>query len=209
MMVRSGDADKIARRFYYEPDLALQLWLEYNRHLLRLQRALPEDCVVLGHHHILSGYDFMPAVERSLSISGTKVPDITTIDPTALSEKRPGLFCSSDVLMAEVLETWNELERSDIAVNEGSDPLDLGPSLVHDPEWRQARAWMAEIQVPELYKQLKKQQADLKQQAELEEQLILAKSMQSLARKVSKPPFSLYFMNKKKYRKIIEVLLSR
>lgn len=203
LMARSGDTDNIARRFYYEPDLALRLWLEHNRELVELQRIYPDDCVVLGHHHILAGYDFMPVLETRFGISAPKVPDKTTIDPAALSEKRLGLFCSSDSLMAEVLETWRDLEQNDIALTEGRTAYDVASTLLHDPEGRQACAWMAEIQVPELHKKLKEQRAIL------EEQKILAKGVRSLVGKVSKPPFSFYFMNKKKYREVIKRVLSQ
>lgn len=190
LMARSADTDNISRRFFHEPDLALRLWVEHNRELAALQKAFPQDCMVLGHHHILAGFALMPALEKRFGIVANGEPEKATIDPQALSEKKPELHVSSEELIEEALEVWQALEAEDVAVAEGHPQMDVAPTLLHDPSGRLARAEMAELQFSELYRQL----AELKQAI-------------PLVRKASKRPFSLYFMNRKKYRDIIEKVL--
>lgn len=190
LMARSADTDNISRRFFHDPDLALRLWVEHNHELAALQKAFPQDCLVLGHHHILNGYALMPALEKRFGIVPAQVPEKATIDPKALSQKKPALYVTSKDLIQQALEVWRTLEAEDAAVAEGRPRMDVAPTLLHDPGGRLARGSMAELQLAELYRKL----ADMKQ-------------VVPLARKVSKRPFSLYFMNRKKYRDIIEKVL--
>jgi uncharacterized coiled-coil protein SlyX len=167
LMARSGDTDAIERRFYHDPDLALKLWVEHNRHLVAMQRAYPDDCVVLGHHHVLDGYDMLPALDRRLGICATQTPE-QTLDAKALSAKRSALYCGSQALIDAALQLWQDFEDADIALAEGWPPLDARASLVHDPVGNHARAWMTGIQIPELYKCLSEERARL---AKLDEEV--------------------------------------
>ena len=190
-MARSGDTDKCARRFYRDPDLALKLWVEHNRHLVALQRDFPEDCLVLGHHHLLMGYPMMPGLERRFGIHTAKTPDHTTIDPNAISKKVKRLFVTDPSLIDETLEVWRSLEVEDVALINGQPSMDITSSFEHDPTGSNARNDMAEIQLTKLYEQ----------QANFQELLKLAKP---IIRRISKPPLSFYFNNRKKYRDLIE-----
>lgn len=189
-MARSGDTDTCAGRFYRDPDLALKLWVEHNRHLIALQRDFPEDCMVLGHHHLLMGYPLMPALERLFDIRATKAPDHTTIDPNAISKKMNKLFVTDPGLIDAMLEVWRSLEAEDVALIDGQPSMDITSSFEHDPTGCKARNYMAEIQLTKLYEQ----------QAKTQELLKIAKP---ILRRISKPPLSFYFKNKKRYRDLI------
>ncbi|TMV09058.1 hypothetical protein FGK63_08035 [Ruegeria sediminis] len=191
LMARSADTDAISRRFYNEPDLALRLWIEHNRELIALQKAFPEDCMVLGHHHILAGFPIVPAMEDQFGIKPAKTPERATIDPEALSKKTPNLHVKSQELIEEAVQVWRALEAEDVAVAEGRPGMSIAPTLTHDPTGNHARAEMAELQLSELYRQLAQYRQAI-----------------PLIRKASKRPFSFYFMNKKKYRNIIEKVLN-
>jgi len=190
-MARSSDTDNISRRFFHDTDLALRLWVEHNRDLIDLLKAHPQDCLVLGHHHILKGYPVMPAITQHFRISPPQKPAQSTLDPNAISKKLLSLPVADRALIDEAQSIWDTLQAKDIAVKDGQPELDISTTLVHDPDGQIARGAMAEIQLKELYRQL----SEWKQVA-------------PLAKKASKRPFSLYFMNRKKYRRIIEKVLS-
>jgi hypothetical protein len=209
-MARSGDTDETARGFYSDPDLALNLWIEHNRQLLDLRIAYPEDCMVLGHHHILSGYDLMGSIYTQFGIAPKFTPPETTIHPEAISKKRSSLFCTDPALIKSALELWDEFQQHDFAVAQDWPAKDVRESLAHDPGGHQARAAMRSIQFPELYCKIAEQQGKI---AELELKISelenLIEKLRPLARKSSKPPFSLYFMKRTKYRDAIEGILSK
>lgn len=195
-MARSGYTDHCARRFYHDPDLALRLWVEHNRHLIELQRDFPEDCMVLGHHHLLMGYPMMTEMERCFGIRTAKRPKHPTIDPNALSKKAKELFVIDSDLIDATMEVWRSFELSDVAVINGQLSMDITSSVVHDPTGGRARSYMTEIQFAQIYEH----------QAKTQDLLTLAKP---IIRKLSKPPFSFYFKNRKKYRDLIERILQQ
>ncbi|MEV8465316.1 hypothetical protein AB0T83_00790 [Fluviibacterium sp. DFM31] len=190
-MARSHNTDNIARRFYHDPDLALKLWIEHNQHLLDLLAAYPDDCVVLGHHHILAGINPLQVAEDGLGLSLGADTATTTIDHTALSKKDPVLPVCDSSLIAPVLEIWQRLEDADWATAQGHPREDIASALVHDPSGLKTRAGMADVQLSEIYKS---PAGDISVQ----------KGAKAVAAKISKPPFSLYFMRKKKYRDFVE-----
>ncbi len=265
-IARSGDTDDVARQFYLDPDLALRLWVEHNRELVELRAAHPDDCMVVGHHHVLAGYDLVAALDARFGLA-TNTPQVAnTIDLSALSSRMSSIYYMDAVLIDSAVQLWHELQSRDIAVAQGWPSMDISASMVADPGGLKARAAMIAVQVKELYKRIGEHNSELaeqhsaiakqqstiaeqhsaiakqgstiaeqhsaiaKQQSTIAEQHAAIAKQQStiaeqqseiakltasvegirpLARKASKPPFSLFFMQHPKYRRAIEDFLSK
>lgn len=180
-IARSDDTDEIARRFYDDPDLALRLWVEHNRELLHLYRSSPEDCLVLGQHHLLAGYDLMGAISSKFGVAPKFAPSESTIQPEVVSEKMSSLNCTDANLIETAIDLWNDLEKLDIAVGEGWKTKDVRASLSLDPEGQQARTAMLAMQVPEFRQKIALLQDEkAEQQSRIAEQQSRVDEQQSL-----------------------------
>jgi hypothetical protein len=99
------------RRFWEEPDLALRMWLVYNKGLLRFAGAYPEDTLALSVDMIRDGFPVIWAIERRWNLSLKDVPVGEVFNPEATvygSGRQP---VSDRRLIGEVEATWRALEE--------------------------------------------------------------------------------------------------
>ncbi len=193
MLAESEGRDDAERLFVDDPDHALKLWVEHNETLVALHDRYPDDCIVLGYHHVLAGYRVMDALGRRFGIRPLAHPDASTIAPDVQSAKSKQLWVTDMALAARADAVWQALQSRDLALAEGRAPLEVSQDFAHDPSGKAARAEHAALQVPILYNRLRANHNRLR----LAEPLI---------GKMSKPPFSWILRSLPKYRAILDRL---
>ena len=108
---RPRGPQRIYRRFWEEPDLALRMWLASNEALLAFARAYPEDTLAVSLGMVQSGFPVIEAVNRRWDLGLKEVPATEVFDP-AVTERRPDKQPISDRrLISRVDETWQALQR--------------------------------------------------------------------------------------------------
>lgn len=217
MLAKSEGRDVTSQPFYEDPDLALRLWVEHHRDLLDLVRAHPQDCVVLGHHHILAGYPLMDILRSRFGIEPAKQPERSTVDAEALSDKIRVLHYRDPALVQDAVAIWHALQAADVAVAEGRPAIGIEASFEKDPTGRLARAYLSELQVPILYGQiaaLHERVGSLHQEMGsihhgLARDTELLRDTVPLMRRLDRGPFRWYLRGKRKYRDILDRWLTR
>jgi hypothetical protein len=103
--------ERIYRRFWEEPDLALRMWLTHNEALLTFARTHPGDTLAVSLDLVQNGFPVIRAVNQRWGLGLTEVPTSEVFDPT-VTERRPGRQPLSDRrLIDRVDATWEALER--------------------------------------------------------------------------------------------------
>jgi hypothetical protein len=103
--------ERMYRRFWEEPDLALRMWLTHNEALLTFARAYPEDTLAVSLNMVQSGFPVIRVVNQRWGLGLNEVPTSEVFDP-AVTERRPGRQPLSDGrLIDRVDATWEALER--------------------------------------------------------------------------------------------------
>ncbi|MEM8792818.1 MAG: hypothetical protein AAGE80_14450 [Pseudomonadota bacterium] len=193
-IVRSLGKDRRAQYFLDKPDLALRLWIEHNAALLKFARVHARECIVIGHHHYLAGFDVFSAISDLLGGRRISAPEAGTIDERAISKKHPHLYVNDADLIPDALDIWRSLQQIDVACAEGALGMDISSSLHHDPTGEISSAFLASYQVSELHKITELNEENAK----------LIKDTKSIIKKISEFPFSIYFKNKDKYAKVMQ-----
>ncbi len=102
---------RLYRRFWKEPDLALRMWLTHNEALLTFARTYPEDALAVSLHMVQDGFPVIRAVNQRWGVGLDEVPASEVIDP-AVTERRSGKQPISDRrLIDRVDATWQALEQ--------------------------------------------------------------------------------------------------
>jgi hypothetical protein len=108
---RPTGPQRMYRRFWEEPDLALRMWLTHNEALLTFARTYPEDTLAVSLGMVQRGFPVIRAVNQRWGLSLNEVPVSEVYDPT-VTERRPGKQPISDRrLIARVDATWQALEQ--------------------------------------------------------------------------------------------------
>jgi hypothetical protein len=108
---RPTGPERMYRRFWGEPDLALRMWLTHNEALLTFARAYPEDTLAVSLEMVQSGFPVIGAVNQRWGLGLDEVPASEVFDPAAI-EGRPGKQPVSDrSLIGRVDGTWQALEQ--------------------------------------------------------------------------------------------------
>ena len=103
--------ERMYRRFWEEPDLALRMWLTHNEELLTFARTYPEDTLAVSLDMVRNGFPVIRLVNRQWGLGLNEVPTSEVFDPTVI-ERRPGRQPLSDGrLIDRVDATWRALER--------------------------------------------------------------------------------------------------
>ena len=103
--------ERMYRRFWEEPDLALRMWLAHNEALLTFARTYPEDTLALSLDMVQRGFPVIRAVNQRWGWGLNEVPTSEVFDPT-VTERCPGRQPLSDRrLIDRVAATWQALER--------------------------------------------------------------------------------------------------
>lgn len=102
--------ERIHRRFWEEPDLALRMWLVHNNALLAFARAYPRDTLALSLDMIRDGFPVVWALNRRWRLGLGDVP-VGEVFDTSISTGRSGKQPVSDRrLIGRVNATWRALE---------------------------------------------------------------------------------------------------
>ena len=108
---RPTGPQRMYRRFWEEPDLALRMWLVHNELLLAFARAYPEDTLAVSLGMVRGGFPVVGAINRRWNLGLDEVPVSDVFDP-AVIERRPDKQPLSDRrLIARVDAAWQELEQ--------------------------------------------------------------------------------------------------
>jgi hypothetical protein len=108
---RPAGPERMYRRFWEEPDLALRMWLAYNEALLAFARTYPGDTLAVSLGMVQNGFPVIRAVNQRWGLALDEVPISEVFDPT-VTERRPGRQPISDTCLIERVDaTWQALER--------------------------------------------------------------------------------------------------
>ncbi len=103
--------ERMYRRFWEEPDLALRMWLAHNELLLTFARTYPEDTLAVSLGMVQNGFPLVRAVNQRWGLGLDEVPASEVFDPT-VTERRAGRQPISDrSLIDRVDATWQALEQ--------------------------------------------------------------------------------------------------
>jgi hypothetical protein len=104
-------SQRMYRRFWEDPDLALRMWLMHNEALLTFARIYPEDTLAMSLDMVQNGFPVIRAVNQRWGLGLNEVPTWEVFDPTAI-ERRPGRQPLSDRRLIDRIDaTWQALER--------------------------------------------------------------------------------------------------
>ncbi len=102
---------RMYRRFWEEPDLALQMWLTYNDALLTFARTYPEETLTISLDMVRSGFPVVRAINWRWGLALEEVPASEVFDPT-VTDGRSGKQPISDRRLIDRIDaTWQALER--------------------------------------------------------------------------------------------------
>ena len=99
------------RRFWEEPDLALRMWLTYNKALLAFARANPDDTLAVSMNMIQEGFPLVWAIERRWNLGLEDVSVGEVFNPAASVERPRRQPVSYRRLIGEVERAWQDLEE--------------------------------------------------------------------------------------------------
>jgi hypothetical protein len=102
---------RMYRRFWEEPDLALRIWLTYNDALLTFARTYPKDTLAMSLDMVQNGFPVIGAINRRWGLGLDEVPASEVFDPS-VTERRSGKQPISDGRLIDRIDaTWQALEQ--------------------------------------------------------------------------------------------------
>jgi hypothetical protein len=111
LLAKPTGPQRMYRRFWEEPDLALRMWLTNNEALLTFARAYPEDTLAVSMDMVQNGLPVARAINQRWGLGLDEVTASEVIDPS-ITESRPSNQPVSDRgLIARVEATWQALEQ--------------------------------------------------------------------------------------------------
>jgi hypothetical protein len=111
LLAKPTGPQRMYRRFWEEPDLALRMWLTNNEALLTFARAYPEDTLAVSMDMVQNGLPVARAINQRWGLGLDEVTASEVIDPS-ITESRPSNQPVSDRgLIARVESTWQALEQ--------------------------------------------------------------------------------------------------
>jgi len=99
------------RRFWEQPDLALRMWLTYNKALLAFARAYPDDTLAVSMNMIRDGFPIVWAIERRWNLGLEDVSVAEVFSPAASVERPRRQPVADRRLIGEVERAWQDLEE--------------------------------------------------------------------------------------------------
>ena len=102
---------RLYKRFWEEPDLALRMWLTHNEALLTFARTYPEDTLAMSLDMVQSGFPVIRALNERWGLGLQEVPTSEVFDP-AVTDRQHGKQPISDRRLIDRIEaTWQALEQ--------------------------------------------------------------------------------------------------
>ena len=106
-----GGPQRLYRRFWEEPDLALRMWLTHNDALLAFARAYPEDTLAISSNMVRNGFPVIGAINHRWGLGLEEVSVSEVFDPI-VTHRRPGKQPVSDRRLIDRIDaTWRALEQ--------------------------------------------------------------------------------------------------
>lgn len=212
-----GLDEDLNSRLLRQPDHALTLWITHNRKLLDALRRFPDRAVVVSHAGFAAGFNVAAAVRDRFSMELLPSDVSQTFRREILTQTAEPLPVSNRELCAEALDIWNQLQSVDLAKEvrgEASDPQfqddPSGLLLQNDllsKATRYAREHVRSIEVELQAARCAGRLADPTTKAALllEQRLMAARTV---ARKLKRWPFALFFSRSRKYSPLIDEILA-
>jgi hypothetical protein len=108
---RPAGPERLYRRFWEEPDLALRMWLAHNEALLAFAHTYPEDTLTISLDMVQNGFPVIGAINRRWGLELNEATVSEVFDP-AVIERRSGRQPVSDTRLIDRVEAaWRALER--------------------------------------------------------------------------------------------------
>jgi hypothetical protein len=108
---RPTGPERMYRRFWEEPDLALRMWLIHNEALLAFARTYPEDTLAVSLEMVQNGFPLIRAVNQRWGLGLDEVPASEVFDPNAIEGRSGKQPLSDKSLIDRVEATWRALEQ--------------------------------------------------------------------------------------------------
>jgi hypothetical protein len=102
---------RMYRRFWEEPDLALRMWLTHNETLLTFARTYPEDTLAVSMDMVQNGFPVIKAINQRWGLGLVEVPASEILDPTIIEVRSGRQPISDRRLIDRVDATWQALEH--------------------------------------------------------------------------------------------------
>lgn len=136
---------EIPRRFYEDPDFALRLWVEHNEVYVKFCQSHPEDCIVIEHAAIMSGFNPLQAVSDTFGIDTPSSIASNFLDSSLLSQSRPTYVVSAE-LRDRAIAVWDEYcELADSDQYKSGASQSIEDQLILDTGGKLARAELLEL----------------------------------------------------------------
>lgn len=191
---------RIDTRIMKQSDHAVALWVTHNRKLLEVAARFPERMIVVSHEAFTSGFNVAASLREHFGFSLTPVDVGQTFRAEAVTRQVAPLAVADSTLHEEAIEIWNSLQRLDVAYRNRGENVDL--PFCNDPTGLIFANQLLSIEVSETRKLIK--QFSINSADNVEVKL----KAQKVARKLQRWPFSIFFKRSKKYRQLIEEILS-
>ncbi len=97
-------------RFLEVPDLALRMWIAYNKALVRFADSYPEDVLAVSFDMLRRGFPLTEAINRYWGLALRETPTWDVFDTEVSAEPFGRQLVSEDGLIRETLDVWEALE---------------------------------------------------------------------------------------------------
>ncbi|TCJ20696.1 hypothetical protein E0L93_00240 [Rubrobacter taiwanensis] len=207
--IRGGDETSLHYRFWKVPDLALKMWLTYNRALLRFARTHREDVLAVSMDMLRDGLPLVNVLNERWELGLHEVPTSGVFDAGATARDREGHPVSNEDIISEAAEVWEELEeigqrtRRLAGMPEALHRLNVGDEGLYVPREAYSHRMDAEFLsfkvrfLEELLKQEGKRFVPLKRLSELE---AAERDLKYILHRMSRSRFAPLFRLKRGFR---------
>ena len=206
-----GLEEDLNSRILRQPDHALALWVVHNRKLLDARRRFPDRSVVISHAGFAAGFNVAAAVRDRFGMELFPADVEQTFKREIVTQTVEPLPVSNRELCAEALDIWNQLQSMVLAKEARGEARDTefqddpsGLLLQNDllsNATRYAREYVRSIEVELQSARCAGGLPDPTTKAKL----IAARTV---ARKLKRWPFALFFSRSRKYSTLIDEILA-
>lgn len=202
-LLDSGGNDGVSRRLFDDVDLALKLWLSYNRRLVNFAQQYIDDTLVVSHSNFARGAPIAELLSTKFGFQLAPISPKETFDESAVSELTEPLNVVDRALIGETLELWEELRRLEVKTDPRTSHSTTSELSLNDFRYDfnasscDAERRLYKFQNEILLRRISKEREHVHNLNKKVEELDIIRN------RVRKFPFNIYFSNKKKYRIII------
>jgi hypothetical protein len=108
-LLEASGPREVHMRFFTVADLAVRMWLVYNRALLAFADRYPDDVLAVSFASLLRGLPLTRIVREAWGAPLEDVPTFSAIDPLATQPRPSRQPLSDPALIVELDEVWDRL----------------------------------------------------------------------------------------------------